>query len=260
MLKGTDRCQQVLISEASISASLTPQLERMLQVWVCTWVQGTRVAGMGLHVGLGYACCDYGSAYLQIDLSLSQLLQQRPRSCNGTSQTVSPIAASQLVGLLICTIWLCAASSGGHLSMSRSLMPLKAVAEVLAGGVQQPVMSPETSESGTKVLSQQAHLSWQACVRASQLMLLFGKMMHCCTLTKLHCNGDCLKAVVSILLYFWRGHQFLAPFPDLRKKKLRKKVNLTKSRMVDKQKQLAFQDFANAAPALADICHAAYIH
>ena len=36
MLKGTDRCQQVLISEASISASLTPQLERMLQVWVCS--------------------------------------------------------------------------------------------------------------------------------------------------------------------------------------------------------------------------------
>ena len=38
MLKGTDRCQQVLISEASISASVTPQLERMLQVWVCRWV------------------------------------------------------------------------------------------------------------------------------------------------------------------------------------------------------------------------------
>lgn len=36
MLKATDRCQQVLISEASISASLTPQVERMLQVWVCT--------------------------------------------------------------------------------------------------------------------------------------------------------------------------------------------------------------------------------
>ena len=121
---------------------------------------------MGLHMGLGYACCDYGPAYLQIDLSLSQLLQQRPCSCTGTSRTVSPIAASQLVGLLICTICMCAASSGGHLSMSRSLMLLKAVAEVLAGGVQQPVMSPETSEFGTKVLSQQAHLSWQVCVCA----------------------------------------------------------------------------------------------
>ena len=43
-------------------------------------------------------------------------------------------------------------------------MPLKAVAEVLAGGVQQSVMSPERSESGTKMLSQRAHLSWQACL------------------------------------------------------------------------------------------------
>ncbi|KAL0024748.1 hypothetical protein WJX79_001370 [Trebouxia sp. C0005] len=37
MLKGTDRCQQVLISEASISASLTPQLERMLQDADTNW-------------------------------------------------------------------------------------------------------------------------------------------------------------------------------------------------------------------------------
>ncbi|KAL0021983.1 hypothetical protein WJX77_002623 [Trebouxia sp. C0004] len=37
MLKGTDRCQQVLISEASISASLTPQVERMLQDADTNW-------------------------------------------------------------------------------------------------------------------------------------------------------------------------------------------------------------------------------
>ncbi|DBA93554.1 TPA: putative 3',5'-cyclic phosphodiesterase pde-3 [Trebouxia sp. C0006] len=37
MLKGTDRCQQVLISEASISASVTPQLERMLQDADTNW-------------------------------------------------------------------------------------------------------------------------------------------------------------------------------------------------------------------------------
>ena len=32
MLKPTDRCQRVLLSEASISASITPQVERLLQV------------------------------------------------------------------------------------------------------------------------------------------------------------------------------------------------------------------------------------
>ena len=32
MLKPTDRCQKVLISEASLTASPTPQVERLLQV------------------------------------------------------------------------------------------------------------------------------------------------------------------------------------------------------------------------------------
>ena len=32
MLKRTDRCQKVLISEASLTASPTPQVERLLQV------------------------------------------------------------------------------------------------------------------------------------------------------------------------------------------------------------------------------------
>lgn len=35
MLKPTDRCQRVLISEASLSASVTPHMERLLLVGSC---------------------------------------------------------------------------------------------------------------------------------------------------------------------------------------------------------------------------------
>lgn len=55
MLKATDRCQHVLISEASISASVTPQLERMLQACFCLLLIGNTVLCLS---GQGpFDCC-----------------------------------------------------------------------------------------------------------------------------------------------------------------------------------------------------------
>ena len=103
-------------------------------------------------------------------------------------------------------------------------MPLKAVAEVLAGGVQQPVMSPERSESGTKMLSQRAHLSWQACLCACLPESADAAVWQVDAL--LYFDQTALQwrlSEVGIFLYFWKGHQFSAPFPDLRIEKGREK-------------------------------------
>lgn len=55
-LKPTDRCQRVLVSQESISASVTPQVERMLQVGVGP-LQGARSihTAPNWHVSVGRA-------------------------------------------------------------------------------------------------------------------------------------------------------------------------------------------------------------
>lgn len=120
MLKATDRCQQVLISEASISASLTPQVEQMLQVWVCT-LPHWRVA--------------HAIVWTQI----------MTHQCRDTNQTGSSTAAAlcwwgNKFGPFACAL----PSSGGNLNVSRSLMQLEPFAkmpEVPAGLLQQTNVS-----------------------------------------------------------------------------------------------------------------------
>ncbi len=119
--------------------------QRGLHLSQCHPSAGAHVAGMGLHMGVGYTCCRCGSAEPQIDVSLSQqtsfqkfcLISTECCQNNAHAVVLTQIKQSLLQQLPLCklgsqiwTICMCAASSGGHLSVKLSPMQLKQVAKM----------------------------------------------------------------------------------------------------------------------------------